>query len=196
MNLNIMKAITIYNLSLGKLFVLGGLLLGLPGCSKTDANDSFLKQLNGRYVIVSAKSDIASDVNQDGVSSTNLLTEIPELKSSFLELIAKGEGPYIFSLFWQNQYFQGTNLPPQNFDPSVIVQYMNQATVADFTVDKHHRNLMLSRSIPDTEFPLPTSVEILDNQNIRISMFKHMYTTSGWINLDITIEYKKIDSSL
>jgi hypothetical protein len=170
-----------------KILISALLLLLIGSCSK-DNNDIKSKDLNGEYEIIKASSSEEIDVNLDGLSSKNLLSEIPNLKYSYLKLISKGEGTRIYSQFWQNQFFQGpTDLPPINYDPSIIVGYLNQATVAAFIV----KNDALILSKLEGSFPLPNSVNIVDINHIGIEMNKRIYTKSGFMDVIIEVLYQR-----
>jgi hypothetical protein len=162
-------------------------------CKKDKVDNQTSKNLHGKYAIVSATTDNRVDVNFDGVSSIDLLKEIPALERSYLELIRRGNsGPYIYSQFWQNQYFQSMSAAiPTKYDPEVVVNYMNQPTVASFTFREDESELVLSRSTVDSAFPLPGNVTILPDDQVRVRMFKDIYTMSGWVKISIDIVYKK-----
>jgi|GEM_PF-5881311 len=49
---------------------------GLISCSKEDSAEDNASELAGEYALVSMTSDIAVDLNNDGIASTNLLDEL------------------------------------------------------------------------------------------------------------------------
>ena len=172
------------------------LIFLLTGCKKDDSTDEIQKTLNGKYSILSATADKKIDVNFDGVESSDLLKEIATLKESFLELIIRdNDQSYVFSQFWQNQYFNTSdeNIPIA-YDPKVLVNYMNQATVSSFTINPDGSKLLLDRKVSDASFPLPESVEILKNQDVKITMAKSLYTSSGWQKTSVIVVYHKFSS--
>ena len=172
------------------------LMFIITGCKKDHSENDLKQRLNGKYAIVSADVNKKIDVNFDGVESTNLLKEITTLKDSYLELIIRNDAQsYVFSQYWQNQYFNTIDgNMPTTYDPKVTVNYMNQATVCSFTINPDGSKLVLSRGGIDLAFPLPESVEILKNQNIQVTMTKSLYTSIGWQNLNLTVVYKKFSS--
>ncbi|WP_219225296.1 hypothetical protein [Pedobacter antarcticus] len=169
------------------------LSLMTSGCKKDYPTDEFQQKYNGKYAIVSATVNKQVDVNFDGVANTELLKEIATLKDSYLELIIRDNvKSYVFSQFWQNQFFDSVDEKiPSIYDPSIIVNYVNQATVSSFTIDQEQSKLILGRENIDSSFPLPDSVEILPNQNIKVRMSKSLYTSSGWQNVALTVVYER-----
>lgn len=158
---------------------------------------TYEQQFHGKYSIVSATSDQEVDINLDGVKGSNTLLEIPELKASYLELIARGEtNATVFAQFWQNQYFIGVEGRPLNYTPGIIVQFLNQPTVAGFSIDQETKSLVLSRSAEDLSFPLPTSVKIVDKEKIMIIFSKEIFTPIGWKTIKFTVVYKRSSSDV
>lgn len=164
------------------------------GCKKDQSINELKQKYNGKYAIVSATVDKQVDVNFDGVANTELLKEITILKDSYLELIIRDNvKSYVFSQFWQNQYFDSVDgKMPSVYDPSIIVNYVNQATVSSFTINPEQSKLILTRENLDSSFPLPDSVEILPNQNIKVRTSKSLYTSSGWQKLALTLVYERL----
>src|SRR5687768_5115441 len=72
-----MKAISL------KLLYVSALLAGLYGCSSDDgtggnSGSNETPEIAGKYTLVSMRSDISVDLNNDGVLSNNMLTEIDD----------------------------------------------------------------------------------------------------------------------
>lgn len=162
-------------------------------CEKDNIVNQNRHNFNGVYSIVSATADQAVDINFDGIAKTNLLDEISPLKYSYLELIIpEGVGNPVYSQFWPNQYFESEGEAlPVDYDPTILVNYMNQATVASFIFKQDMSELTLFRQIPDPSFPLPKSVEILPNYQIKVVLDKKLYTRSGWKTTAVEVVYKR-----
>jgi len=161
------------------------------GCEKSE-NSPLEKQFRGTYEIVSAMATTEVDVDLDGTGHRNMLTEIQNLKNSYLELIVGSFQTYVFSQFWQNQYFLGVEGTPISYDPSIVVDYMNQATVANFRFDDKLKTFVLSRSNDEPAFPLPESMKLIQDNLIKVTMSKRLFTRSGWETVKIDVVYKKI----
>lgn len=163
----------------------------MSSCKKDSEYDQQREKLQGKYSIQSATSNQSVDVNLDGTASANLLTEIPRLNEAYLELIfTTDKTRNIYSQFWQNQYFMIEN-PPVHYDPTAVVEYQNQATVANFSLSDDYAKINLTRDQPDPLFPLPQSVEIIANGQIKVIMDKRLYTKAGWVTVNIEIKYQK-----
>lgn len=166
------------------------------GCKKQNIEEQLKQDFHGKYSIVSATSDKQLDVNFDGVSNDDLLREIDYLDRSYLELIFPDDsGRYIYSQFWQNQYFE-SEIKPAEYDPKIPVNYANQATVASFAFDDQKSQLVLSRDYLDQSFPLPKTVEVLPDRTIKVRMDRNLYTKSGWQKVSIAVIYRRFTSEL
>ena len=175
------------------------LLTTVISCKKLKDNelDTLESKFHGKYMIVSATADKEVDINLDGKADKNVLNEIPELRMSYLELIVRGNVKKgVFSQFWQNQYFQGIEGKPVSYNPSILVNFQNQATVASFTADPKAKVLLLSRASDQPDFPLPISVEVLEDQRIRIIHSKEIFTTTGWRTIVFEVVYKRFSPSV
>lgn len=150
-------------------------------------------QFHGKYSIVSASADKEIDINLDGQRSKDVLKEIPELTFSYLELIVRNNSSEgVFSQFWQYQYFYGVEGKPVTYDPSIFVNFRNDATVAMFKVDSRKEFLTLSRSYTDLNYPLPISVEIMKGDMIKIIHRKEVFTPDGWTTVTFEVLYKRL----
>lgn len=167
-------------------------------CKKENNEDQLQQDFHGKYSILSATADKEVDLNFDGIGNKNLLKEIDILSQSYLELIIpKDTKKYVFSQFWQNQYFLGgIDTIPDVYDPDISVDYVNQATVASFSFNNDKTQLILSRDQPDPSFPLPQIVEILPNHNIKVIMDKEIYTKSGWEVVSMVVTYERFTNQL
>ena len=169
----------------------------LFGCKKESDLDIMQKKIGGKYSIISATSNQLIDINLDGVKTKDVLLEVPDLQSSYLELIIRDNSTSpVFSQFWMNQYFIGVEGKPIVYDPSISVNFMNQATVATFKVADDGKSLLLERSTDDPAFPLPSSVLVSPENLITILMTKEVFTTSGWKTVVIEVIYKRISPNV
>jgi hypothetical protein len=165
-------------------------------CKKQNIDEQLKQDFHGKYSIVSATSDKQLDVNFDGISNNDLLKEIDYLDRSYLELIFPDDSRrYIYSQFWQNQYF-GSEIKPAEYDPKIPVNYANQATVASFAFNNDKSQLILSSDYLDQSFPLPKIVEVLPDRTIKVRMDKSIYTKLGWQEVSIAVIYRRFTIEL
>jgi hypothetical protein len=170
----------------------------LLGCKKEDAKNTqneLYERFHGKYAITRATSDIAVDVNLDGTKSTNLVEEIPDLKHTYLELLIGTKTlPNGYAQFWANQSLDSEK-KPAGYDPSILVMYLNQPTVARFKFNDDLTALSLSQEPSKDphpeEFSLPQSVTIGQDNEITVKMKRTLYTRYGWVPVSITVTYAR-----
>jgi hypothetical protein len=180
-------------------------LLITLSCKKSETTDA-LNQKNtqisqrfkGKYAIVSAISDQAVDVNLDGIKSSDMLQEIPNLKYSYVELrLSSDLKDNLFVQFWQNQAFPYGNTPT-SYNPGFNVLYANQATTGLFNFNDQLTRLNLFRtdSTSQKDFPLPRLVEVIGDDQIHIPTEKTLYTRAGMVPVTIDVVYKRFTNVL
>jgi hypothetical protein len=180
-------------------------LLNTLGCKKSETADALnqknaqiTQRFKGKYAIVSAISDQAVDVNLDGIKSTDMLQEIPNLKYSYVELrLSSDLKDNLFAQFWQNQAFPyGSKLT--SYNPGFNVLYANQATTGLFNFNDRLNQLNLFRtdSTSQKDFPLPKLVEVIADDQIHIPTEKTLYTRTGMVPVTIDVIYKRFTNTL
>ena len=167
------------------------------GCSRDAAPDEtsqIHERLNGKYKAVSSISSETVDVNLDGTASINILTEIPELGQSNLEIRIVSKQKSLFCQFWPQQLF-AYGINPTGYDPSLSVNYANQGISRIFSLDDSQSSLQLAPDtspLPDLDrFPFPVSVTIEEPESIRVVISKRLYTSAGWKTVTITTLYER-----
>jgi hypothetical protein len=181
--------------SINLLVVIVTLMLG---CKKEDATESqneLWERFHGKYAITRATSNIAVDVNLDGSKSTNLVEEIPDLKYTYLELlIGTKTSPNGYAQYWANQSLNSEQ-KPAGYDPSILVMYLNQPTVASFEFNDDLTVLSLhqepSKEPQPEAFSLPESVTIGKDNEITVKMKRTLYTRAGWVPVSIVVTYAR-----
>jgi hypothetical protein len=174
-------------------------IFGVLACSKTTlhANEDLAalqERFHGKYKVVTSTSDEAIDVNLDGVVSTDIKGEIPELVNSNLEIrIYQKEHP-LFIQFWPEQYFSD-NIRPDTYNSRLVINYANQSVGRLFKFDSDIKEVNMNPDkipLPDSiHFPFPKSVTIETNDRIKVISPKQLFTRSGWKKVEITTIYER-----
>jgi len=168
------------------------------GCSRNASSPDKTKQiyerLHGKYNVVSSVSNEAVDVNLDGNATIDMLSEIPYLAYSDLEIRIVDKKVFLLAQFWPEQYI-GADTEPTGYDPSLAVGYANQCATRTFSFDPAGNNIQVNADTepkPDPRhFPFPTSVTTEGEGVVKIVFSKKLYTTAGWKNVVITTIYKR-----
>jgi hypothetical protein len=166
---------------------------------KVDQDQVLQDRFNGKYRLLSATSDQSVDVNMDGRASQDLLTEIPNLQNSYLELKFierpifnnKEDNAPLFIFSWQEQdlsYEYDKNKP--------WVYYVNQSYPFHFSFNSGNTEII---SIPAREmttaeaerFVVPKTLRILKDDKLQTSFVKKVYTNSGFKLLTIQLLYER-----
>ncbi|BAO55309.1 hypothetical protein [Nonlabens marinus] len=179
--------------------------LVLTSCVSDDDNliDPELKKVVGFYAIKSFESDQAVDLNGDGITSTDLKSEINDFDYYDLDLRPNIEGQVRLQLV--SFIFPATNLRFQNpaypdgntnftssifstiyvFSNDQIILENNSFEVYDY-VDSENRI---------TNLRTDDVITVLDNDQLRISISQEYYdySTAQWLALDIDVVYEKLN---
>jgi hypothetical protein len=187
-----------------------GIVLGSFGCQKNEQvvnqiaeNNSYLrKKFGGRYELVSSLSSKSVDLNSDGISSVDLLSEVTEIKQSFVEIkfLDLEPGDVLFNVFWPEQYISADGeTQPVGVVSGVVstIHYPLQPIMTYAIIEEKEGTINLSN--PDTEsspekWTLPESVNILQDGEIEVVTTKNLYTSSGWETTTISSVYRKTHS--
>ena len=156
------------------------------------------EQFHGKYKIVSATSNIAVDLDEDGRATTNLSNEIPQLvNSDFTVLIANtiGNG-YIGQLaqFWQHQNVT-RNWNYSSPDSLQVLGFSNQPTPRRFTLNKELTQL-LTEQLPDApadrgQYPAPESITAVGPEQLLVITNRLLFVRKAWKPVHITVLYKR-----
>ena len=174
------------------------ILFLFSACDKEDAYYNKLESsVKGKYKPLQLKSDIPVDVNGDGLASTELLQEIPELKDSNLELRVNAKDAIYYELFWQTQWFhsktEGSISNPEREDPdNLLIRYANQATWGTFDTDKSFTKITL---YPEGSRDATTIEGKIQDKTITITYQRRLFTKAGWKDVNVTGQYLKFSDS-
>ncbi|MFP9118556.1 hypothetical protein ACLI08_12265 [Flavobacterium sp. RNTU_13] len=168
-------------------------------CSEDNKDDDSLP-FSGRYKFTSMTSDVAADLDNNGVTSTDLMTEIPEYFTNYRTDLVVLDG-FIkmasFSLPHCNVYFESPGIP-QGYTiftasgMSAQFKYNPRTKGIDLVMPE---NLNLSDY---EEFGMPLKLEYINDSSLKATFYKRYYdySTAGWKWLTVTAAYYKTANNL
>ena len=190
--------------------VLSGLifLLCLYGCHSSIAPNedvpALQERFHGKYKPVQVIASEAIDVNLDGKSSTNLMTEFMNLATIHMQISIIGKNKYVpnavnlFTQFWPEQYLTKVGGPidgPVDYDPNIFVNYAEQPVSVSCYFNQQLTEITLApeeNPVPNLiHGPRPDSIKIVSDQQIRVVNRRQLYTRIGWKTVTITTLYER-----
>lgn len=187
-------------------------LLSLCGCKKQDPQIDYREfeilktNFHGEYRLVSSTTDAPVDLDMDGTASTNLLSEIPALINSKINVkvikntYKKTGFDCYYVQTWLEQYLSKDLIPVKDirhFDPAIEIDYLAQPISASLTIDFREKAFTLkndSLSKDTRTLTLPEIVRYQGNQRaegISSKVRKEFYTSSGIMSVMVTSLYQK-----
>ena len=188
--------------------LLGG--MWLASCSPDDPApnedvNALYQQFHGKYKAVSSVSSEAIDVNLDGLASTDMLAEIPDLtlqNSNYLELRIYGPGKlregnaFILTQWWPEQDIRTKanklwNGEPIDYDPHLSVYYAMQGSPRYFSFSTDLMQILVRPSENENPFrwQRPESVTVEGAGRMRVVNKRRLYTRAGVKEVTITTVY-------
>ncbi|PRY31781.1 hypothetical protein CLV58_12278 [Spirosoma oryzae] len=200
-----------------KNYVMTSVLLGmlLTACSRnnepapTDSNNSMDKlhqQFHGKYKLVRSVSDMAVDLNMDGITSTDMTKEYYTLESTELRIDLRAGGLYtaddvfVFTQAWLEQYVY---TPAGNWKGELVdyekgarVDQVHQGSSYLFTLSTDRKSLYVqagSNQSPDSAFRWvrPESVTVESDGRLTVVNKRRVYTSAGVKDIYITTLYQR-----
>lgn len=182
-----------------KVLLIGLSLIFLTGCNKNEnGNSEQLKEkFHGKYEVISSIATDAVDLNMDGITSTDLLSENSEISKSALEIRISGTGNNLFEEKWpvetivvpRDEVFDSTA-----YHPEYSVYYALYCSSGTFRFSDDYKRLQLTGAFqpdsPDTLLSLE-SITIEENETIKVITIRKLYTKNGWIRTKIESNYKR-----
>ncbi len=177
-------------------------------CDKTDeegSNRPLLKEkFNGKYELISSVSDKAVDLNNDGIASKNLFAENSTM--FFSEIVI--QIPHEEDLFLKENEFCFTELWPTGNDlrqkyKEVITTYKTPVNNPFYDLKCNIRighfqddlkSGTLNKDVDEYWEKMPAnykSVEFGEDETIKITAVRKLYTKKGWITTEIKSLYKR-----
>jgi len=201
-------------------FILGALLIsGVLGCKKDgDSIDPKIEEarklaelqanFHGKYRLISATADQEIDLNMDGVTSKNLIAEIPVLQlenhSNIVELRIYGpyhiiaNASFILSQGWPEQYVWSANNewdggPNFEYKDGLQVSYINQGTARTFTFSDDLETINVQRREKENPYRwgAPESVKIDNARRLHFVNKRYLYTHDGIKQVTIQSVYER-----
>jgi hypothetical protein len=172
----------------------------LISCNKNESDEK-LKQLkekfHGKYEMISSTSMDAVDLNMDGITSTNLLSENSEISNSGLELRIINENGLLFEEKWPVEHItipQGETFDPSSYHPSYVINYalyINQG-LSKFGDDYQSIEFLgeIQQNSTNTLISIE-SITIEEDETIKVTSIRKLYTMNGWITTKIESRYKR-----
>ena len=178
-------------------------LIIILGCS--DGNDDdfnlFSEQFQGKYEIVSAISSEAVDLNMDGTTSFDLLTEISEMNRAEVTLITDDKKKFFFTEHWPIEYIGVSDFfDSTRYDPSYSINYARYAIISEFKFSENNRELILIEAEPildpntgvvDKRFVFPDLIQIELDNSLRIVSTRNLFTFDGYKEVRIVARYRR-----
>lgn len=185
---------------------------GLVGCKQgesvvnpKDDVEALYQRFHGKYKVISSTSSEPLDVNFDGVSSNDLLKELPALNDygAFLELRVKypDRSVFLFSQFWPEQYIRTYTATTSDwngwdslsYNPIYSVSYAEQAAPYYFSfTDDLSQILVTSTGKADPfRWIKPESVFVEEKDRLRLINKRRIYTREGVKEVTITTVYER-----
>ncbi|GAB3639685.1 hypothetical protein [Spirosoma arcticum] len=198
--------------------------LWLAGCSPKDLApasvvapapnedvSALYQQFHGKYKVITSISSEALDVNLDGIASTNMMLEIPELVTGqqyYTELRIYGPSQYsstpsfIFTQWWPEQYIRlgsqewdGNQLLDYNSNYKVV--YLNQGSYRNFSLSPDLKQITVQPDEKENPFRWvrPESVTVEEAGRLRVVNKRRLYTRAGVKEVVITTVYERYTMS-
>lgn len=150
-----------------------------------DKNYLLYDLYDGNYNLIEAYSANSVDINMDGISSTNLVLEIPNLKLSDFDVII-GKSAMRFRLHWPEQIRHVYDMPSQ---PEFNYAIQGDWIYFNFNDDNTSIKPDIKRQVPTSD-RLPDEIKIL-NGLVKIKLTRKLYTQTGLQDVVINATYKK-----
>jgi hypothetical protein len=163
------------------------------------SNNTFEK-FHGRYKITKSTTSELIDVDLNGQKSDDLLSEIPSLSDTFLQLSIHSKGN-TFIQFWQEPTFLKSerNFPTEYNPENILMGYNLQGEVHTFEFTSDYKKITVIRNknsgSTDYKWTLPESVTIVGDESIEIITNRKMYTSDGIKMIKITSLYKRFQKT-
>ncbi len=186
------------------------LICFLVSCNNNQSDTSIRpllhEKFNGKYELISSFSNIPVDLNNDGSESTNLLLENSMLLFSEIEIRIPNEpdlfikdNEFVFSEFWptENEHrlknkdvikVYDTPLNTGDYDIygniliGVFTDDFRTCTISDyFKIKDDGKNTLIEVK----------SIDVLENETIRVTVIRKLYTMNGWVLSEIESLYKR-----
>ncbi|MBC8988475.1 hypothetical protein H9X96_22225 [Pedobacter sp. N36a] len=159
------------------------LILALCSCKK-EVKDTYNIKLNERldgfYKIINATSTLEYDLNDDGNLTNNMLIEIPDLKTSTLDVLVSKTGKS-FHLLWPEQYLHNSDY---SFDMQGRIYNFNYEDTSKQIIP-----LVYDKS-KSTIFSPPVKMHLIKDGLIECTLIREIITSKGKYKITIDAIYQ------
>lgn len=167
-------------------------------------NNTLLKErFHGKYEVLSAISEVAVDLNMDGITSNNLFNENDEVNNAKIEIRLENENK-LFIERWPIEWLGvgSGEIDSSKYDSSISYSYAHYSITSEFEFANSDQQISLidteliydNYGRVDRRFAFPESI-IIDNDDIIIVITnRYLYTSSGYLQSRITARYKRFTS--
>ncbi|WP_432710006.1 hypothetical protein [Pedobacter sp.] len=147
-----------------------------------DQNKVIHHKIDGIYLLNSAFTSNAVDLNQDGVALNDMIREIPNIKNSNIEIKVTSTFMYFYML-WPEQ---DTRQFPSNY-------WYEKAVYAKMNFDEHNNQLLIEKKTDDAVTGwYPPQEAYFQNDKIRMKMKRTLLTKTGMKEVIIDATYVKM----
>ena len=175
-------------------------MIFLINCNKKESDEK-LEQLkekfHGKYEVISSISAYAVDLNMDGIVSTDLLSENPEISNSGLELRILNTNNQLFEEKWPVETIvvpRGEIFDSTSYHPNYSIYYALYSNPSSCRFDDNYKSIQLlgdfQQNSKNTLISIK-SITIEENETIKVITIRKLYTMKGWITTKIESRYKR-----
>lgn len=171
-------------------------------CNKNEPNENIEQLLKekfeGRYELISSISEEAVNLNNDGSSSTNLLSKNSSISFySMVEIRILNEYELFYDEMWpveNSQRLRYKEIISSTYPPIINPYYdtFSNGFISQF--DDDFKSIRLLRDIQNDPKNTLISIEsiiIEENETIKVTSIRKLYTDKGWITTKIESRYKR-----
>lgn len=169
-------------------FIYTILLFIISSCKKESSDTHYNKKIfdlyNGTYFIESAILDSSVDINQDGISSNDLLTEIEELKFSYVNIVVRSFA-ISFGLGWPEQ----NAVPSESNEEEPVFTYNFQTQAYNIGFENDLKHILIDQPIENPHYR-PYNIHI-ENDTITLNIKRTISIGNKKEEIVISATYKK-----
>lgn len=181
-------------------------ILLLYSCNESDSSENDSNVFTGSYKIISYKSDVAVDLNNDKTTSNNLINEINDYNFNSHYALQVAPTKYttnnqekIVSLFLPKTEISfknslGTKPYVQFAQYGYLTSYKFENNKIYLKENKYVEKAYIDNIESNKNITLSNTIEIIDSIHLKASVQKEYYdfSTNSWKMLNIEIIYEKV----
>lgn len=172
----------------------------LISCNKNESNENLVQlkeKFQGKYEVISSISEDAVDLNMDGITSTDLLSENPDISNSGLELRIINDNEQLFEEKWRVETIvisRGEIFDSTNYHPTYSIYYALYSNPISCQFEDDYKSIHLLGDIQQNSTNTLISMESItigENETIKVITIRKLYSMKGWIRTKIESRYKR-----